>query len=134
MPAAARLLVVEDEAKLAANLKRGLGEAGFVVDVAPSAEAARASLPHNRYDLMLLDLRLPGQDGLDFLADLRAAGAALPVLILTARDSTDERVRGLDGGGDDYLTKPFAFGELLARVRALLRRRHAAANSVLEAN
>jgi DNA-binding response OmpR family regulator len=134
MPAATRLLVVEDEAKLAANLKRGLSEAGFVVDVAPSAEAARASLPRNCYDLMLLDLRLPGQDGLDFLADLRAAGAALPVLILTARDSTDERVRGLDGGGDDYLTKPFAFGELLARVRALLRRHHAAANSVLEAN
>src|SRR5260370_4690151 len=82
---------------------------------------------------MLLDLRLPGQDGLEFLADLRAAGAALPVLILTARDSTDERVRGLDGGGDDYLTKPFAFSELLARVRALLRRRVAADSLVLEA-
>ncbi len=95
MPAA-RLLVVEDEAKLAANLKRGLGEAGFAVEVAPSAEAARASLSQNRYDLMLLDLRLPGQDGLEFLADLRAAGAALPVLILTARDSTDERVRADD--------------------------------------
>ena len=134
MPAAARLLVVEDETKLAANLKRGLVEAGFAVDVAPSAEAARASLSHNGYDLMLLDLRLPGQDGLEFLADLRAAGALLPVLILTARDSTDERVRGLDGGGDDYLTKPFAFSELLARVRALLRRRLAADGSVLEAN
>jgi len=134
MPAAARLLVVEDEAKLAANLKRGLGEAGFAVDVAPSAEAARAALSHNGYDLMLLDLRLPGQDGLKFLADLRAAGAVLPVLILTARDSTDERVRGLDGGGDDYLTKPFAFSELLARVRALLRRRLAADSPVLEAN
>jgi DNA-binding response OmpR family regulator len=134
MPAAARLLIVEDEAKLAANLKRGLGEAGFAVDVAPSAEAARTSLSHNGYDLMLLDLRLPGQDGLDFLADLRAAGGTLPVLILTARDSTDERVSGLDGGGDDYLTKPFAFSELLARVRALLRRRLAADSLVLEAN
>ena len=134
MPAAARLLVVEDEAKLAANLKRGLGEAGFAVDLAPSAEAARASLSHSRYDLMLLDLRLPGQDGLEFLTDLRAAGAVLPVLILTARDSTDQRVRGLDGGGDDYLTKPFAFSELLARVRALLRRRLAADSTVLEAN
>lgn len=133
MPAA-RLLVVEDEAKLAANLKRGLGEAGYAVDLAPSAEAARASLSHGVYDLMLLDLRLPGQDGLDFLADLRAAGAALPVLILTARDSTSERVRGLDGGGDDYLSKPFAFGELLARVRALLRRRLAADGSVLQAH
>jgi len=132
MPAA-RLLVVEDEAKLAANLKRGLGEAGFAVDVAPSAETARAALSQNGYDLMLLDLRLSGQDGLEFLADLRAAGAVVPVLILTARDSTDERVRGLDGGGDDYLTKPFAFSELLARVRALLRRR-VAADSVLEAD
>jgi two-component system, OmpR family, copper resistance phosphate regulon response regulator CusR len=133
MPAA-RLLVVEDEAKLAANLKRGLGEAGFAVEVAPGAEAARAALSQNGYDLMLLDLRLPGQDGLEFLADLRAAGAALPVLILTARDSTDDRVRGLDGGGDDYLTKPFAFSELLARVRALLRRWVAADSPVLEAD
>ena len=126
MPAAARLLIVEDEAKLAANLKRGLGEAGFAVDVALSAEAAREALWQSGYDLILLDLRLPGQDGLEFLADLRAAGAAVPVLILTARDATEERVRGLDGGGDDYLTKPFAFSELLARVRALLRRRLAA--------
>src|SRR5260370_14135420 len=132
MPAA-RMLIVEDEAKLAANLKRGLGEAGFAVEVAPSAEAARASLSQNRYDLMLLDLRLPGQDGLEFLAELRAAGAVLPVLILTARDSTDELVRGLDTGGDDYLTKPFAFDELLARVRALLRRRLVADSAVLEA-
>jgi DNA-binding response OmpR family regulator len=132
MPAA-RLLVVEDEAKLAANLKRGLGEAGFAVEVAPSAEAARASLSRNGYDLMLLDLRLPGQDGLEFLTELRAAGAVLPVLILTARDSTDDLVRGLDGGGDDYLTKPFAFSELLARVRALLRRPLAADSLVLEA-
>jgi DNA-binding response OmpR family regulator len=82
---------------------------------------------------MLLDLRLPGQDGLEFLAELRAAGAVLPVLILTARDSTDELVRGLDTGGDDYLTKPFAFDELLARVRALLRRRLVADSPVLEA-
>jgi DNA-binding response OmpR family regulator len=133
MPAA-RLLVVEDEAKLAANLERGLGEAGFAVDVAASAEAARASLSRNGYDLMLLDLRLPGQDGLEFLTEMRAAGAVLPVLILTARDSTDELVRGLDRGGDDYLTKPFAFSELLARVRALLRRPLAADSLVLEAD
>ncbi len=123
MPAAARLLVVEDETQLAANLKRGLGEAGFAVDVAPSAEAARAALANSAYDAMVLDLRLPGQDGLDFLRELRAGGAAIPVLILTARDSTAELVAGLDGGGDDYLTKPFAFSELLARLRALLRRR-----------
>ena len=134
MPADARLLIVEDEPKLAANLKQGLGEAGFAVDVATNAQAARTALERGGYDLMLLDLRLPDRDGLEFLADLRAAGAALAVLILTARDSTDERVRGLDAGGDDYLTKPFAFSELLARVRALLRRRGAAADRVLEAD
>ncbi len=130
---AARLLLVEDEAKLAVNLKRGLGEAGYTIEVASSAETARESLSHGAYDLMLLDLRLPGQDGLAFLADLRAAGAAMPVLILTARDSTEERVRGLESGGDDYLTKPFAFSELLARVRALLRRRLAGDGAVIEA-
>jgi len=135
MPAAAaHLLIVEDEPKLAANLKRGLGEAGFAVDVAGNAEAARAALERSGYDLMVLDLRLPDRDGLEFLADVRAGGAALGVLILTARDSTDERVRGLDGGGDDYLTKPFAFSELLARVRALLRRRRAADGPMLEAD
>jgi DNA-binding response OmpR family regulator len=134
MPAAAHLLIIEDEPKLAANLKRGLGEAGFVVDVAANAEAARAALERGGYDLMLLDLRLPDRDGLEFLAEVRAAGAALAVLILTARDSTDERVRGLDAGGDDYLTKPFAFSELLARVRALLRRRRTADGPVLEAD
>jgi len=135
MPAAAaHLLIVEDEPKLAANLKRGLGEAGFAVDVAGNAEAARAALERSGYDLMVLDLRLPDRDGLEFLADVRAGGAALGVLILTARDSTDERVRGLDGGGDDYLTKPFAFSELLARVRALLRRRRADDGPMLEAD
>jgi two-component system OmpR family response regulator len=132
MPAA-HLLVIEDETALAVNLKRGLVEAGFAVEVAPSAEAARAALSQRGFDLMLLDLRLPGEDGLDFLAGLRAAGAAMPVLILTARDSTEERVRGLDAGGDDYLTKPFAFSELLARVRVLLRRRLSANSSVIEA-
>ena len=132
MPAP-HLLVVEDETALAANLKRGLSEAGFAVDLVPSAEAAREALHRRAFDLMLLDLRLPGQDGLDFLAELRAAGAAMPVLILTARDSTEERVRGLDAGGDDYLTKPFAFSELLARVRVLLRRRLSANSSVIEA-
>lgn len=129
----ARLLVVEDEAKLAANLRRGLDEAGFSVDLAPSAEAARETLSQSGYDLIVLDLRLPGQDGLGFLRDLRQAGAVVPVLILTARDSTEELVAGLDGGGDDYLTKPFAFKELLARIRALLRRPLQAGYPTLEA-
>ncbi len=133
MPAAARLLIVEDEAQLAANLKRGLDEAGFAVDHAPSAEVARAALTRAAYDAMVLDLRLPGEDGLDFLRELRAGGAAIPVLILTARDGIAERVAGLDGGGDDYLTKPFAFSELTARLRALLRRRMVADHPVLAA-
>jgi two-component system copper resistance phosphate regulon response regulator CusR len=132
MPAA-RLLVVEDEAALAANLRRGLAEAGFAVEAVPSAEAAQEALYRRAFDLMLLDLRLPGQDGLEFLAQLRAAGGAIPVLILTARDSTEERVRGLNLGGDDYITKPFAFSELLARVRALLRRQLGAKSPVIEA-
>ena len=118
----ARLLVVEDEAKLAANLRRGLGEAGYSVDLAPTAEAAREALSTNHYGLMLLDLRLPGQGGIDFLRDMRQAGLTVPVLILTARDSNNDKVIGLDTGADDYLTKPFAFNELLARIRALLRR------------
>ncbi len=117
-----RLLIVEDEARLAANLKRGLGEAGYNVDLAPTAEAARVALSGNQYGLMLLDLRLPGQGGIDFLREMRLAGLTIPVLILTARDSNDDKVIGLDSGADDYLTKPFAFNELLARIRALLRR------------
>lgn len=126
------LLLVEDEARLADNLRRGLGEEGFAVDWAASAEAAEKELGRNSYDLIVLDLRLPGRDGLDFLRQLRAAGNAMPVLILTARGSVEERVAGLDCGADDYLTKPFAFAELLARVRALARRRLAPAPAVLK--
>lgn len=127
-----QLLVVEDEAKLAANLKRGLEEAGYGVVVATDAQAARRALGEGKFDLMTLDLRLPGEDGLEFLHALRAAGSALPVLVLTARGSTEERVSGLDGGADDYLIKPFAFSELLARVRALLRRPVSATRTLIE--
>jgi len=117
-----RLLVVEDEAGLAENLRRGLSEAGYTVDTAPSAEDGRGYMANLVYDLMILDLRLPGQDGIEFLREIRAAGSSIPVLILTARDALDDRVGGLDSGADDYLVKPFAWSELLARVRALLRR------------
>jgi DNA-binding response OmpR family regulator len=127
-----RLLVVEDEVKLAANLKRGLGEAGYGVDVAPSAEAARRRLSEGRYELLVLDLRLPGKDGLEFLRELRGKGSVIPVLVLTARDSTDDLVTGLDTGADDYMTKPFSFSELLARIRALLRRPLSANTAIIQ--
>jgi len=124
--------MVEDEDRLAENLRRGLGEEGFAVDWVSSAEDAQTRLGQNTYDLILLDLRLPGRDGLDFLRELRRQSIAIPVLILTARGSVEERVTGLDSGADDYLTKPFAFAELLARVRALARRRVASPAAVLK--
>ncbi len=126
------LLLVEDEARLAESLRRGLAEEGFAVAWAPSAEAAQRELSAGARDLIVLDLRLPGKDGLEFLRDLRQQGNTTPVLILTARGSVSERVTGLDSGADDYLVKPFAFAELLARVRALARRRSAAPAAMLK--
>jgi DNA-binding response OmpR family regulator len=117
------LLVVEDEVQLAKNLVRGLSDQGFAVLTAASAEAAQRAVANGAFDAIILDLRLPGKDGLEFLRELRAAGNPTPVLILTARGSLEERVTGLDHGADDYLTKPFAFPELLARIRAIVRRR-----------
>ncbi len=126
-----RLLLVEDETRLAANLRRGLGEAGFSVDWAADGEQAEAAMAHGTYDLVVLDLRLPGKDGLTLLRERRAAGDSTRVLILTARGSVEERVEGLNAGADDYLLKPFAFAELVARVRALARRSEGPAKSVL---
>jgi DNA-binding response OmpR family regulator len=125
------LLLVEDETRLADNLLRGLAEEGIAAHWASSAEAAQEELKRNAYDLIVLDLRLPGKNGLDFLRELRRAGNMVAVLILTARGSVEERVSGLDSGADDYLTKPFAFAELLARVRAVARRRTTAPAPVL---
>jgi two-component system, OmpR family, copper resistance phosphate regulon response regulator CusR len=117
-----RLLVVEDEPRVRSFLKRGLTEAAFAVDdCGRGDEAIRLALLHE-YDGILLDLMLPGRSGLDVLRELRRAGRSTPVLVLTARHEVEDRVRGLDAGADDYLAKPFAFAELLARVRALLRR------------
>jgi len=127
----AHLLVVEDEVKLLNNLCRGLGEAGFAVLSAGNAEAATRAVANGEFDAIVLDLRLPDRDGLEFLRELRAAGNSTPVLILTARGSLDERVAGLDSGADDYLAKPFAFPELIARIRALVRRRGAAPQPIL---
>jgi DNA-binding response OmpR family regulator len=117
-----RLLLVEDDKKAARVLARGFGEEGFVVDVAHSGEVGDELAASNRYDAIVLDWLLPRKDGLAVCRGLRRRGVRTPILMLTARDSLPDRVSGLDSGADDYLTKPFAFEELLARIRALLRR------------
>ncbi len=117
-----RLLVIEDEVKLAQYLHKGLSENGHVVDVAHDGIEGRRLATGGDYDLVLLDVMLPGVDGFGVLQAIRAEKRSLPVLMLTARDQVEDRVRGLEQGADDYLVKPFAFSELLARVGALLRR------------
>ena len=118
-----RLLVVEDDRKVAGFIQMGLREEGYAVDVASDGEEA-SSLAHlNDYDAIILDLMLPKKNGLQVATELRREGRTSPILMLTARDSTEDVVRGLDAGADDYLAKPFRFDELLARVRALTRRR-----------
>jgi two-component system OmpR family response regulator len=117
-----RLLVVEDDRALGRVLTRGLVEEGHAVDLAPDLATARYLLGENSYALVLLDLGLPDGDGCDLCSELRSRGDSVPVLMLTARDAVADRILGLDVGADDYLPKPFDFGELAARVRALLRR------------
>ncbi|MCY2959500.1 MAG: response regulator transcription factor [Planctomycetota bacterium] len=117
-----RVLLVEDERKVRDSIAEGLQSEGFEVDVADTGSHGFARLRDAPPDVLILDLGLPDLDGLDVLRDLRASGSRMPVLVLTARDALEERLAGLDGGADDYLVKPFAFSELLARVRALLRR------------
>lgn len=118
-----RILIVEDESKTAAFLRKGLREAGFVADVAGDGEEGLFKALSLTYDLVILDAMLPRKDGWSVLRELRDQGRTLPVLFLTARSAVPERVKGLELGADDYLVKPYAFTELLARVRALLRRR-----------
>lgn len=118
----AKILVIEDEHKAAAYLRQGLTEAGFVVDLARDGEAGLRAARATEYDLVVCDLMLPQRDGFSIVTELRRAGRSTPILIVTARHEVDSRVRGLETGADDYLVKPFAFAELLARVRALLRR------------
>jgi DNA-binding response OmpR family regulator len=117
-----RLLLIEDNERFAELLKRGLAAAGFVVDVIGTAGGAAAVLENNRFETVVLDLGLPDADGLDVLTQMRHRRDATPVLILTARGSLKDRVNGLSSGADDYLVKPFALEELIARLRALLRR------------
>src|SRR3954468_21853766 len=117
-----RILLVDDDPKLARALAKGLRAHAYAVDVASDSDAALLRAAVYDYDVVLLDVMLPGRDGFAVCRALRERGNAAPVLMLTARDAVDDRIRGLDAGADDYLAKPFDFGELLARLRALLRR------------
>jgi len=117
-----RVLLVEDEPSAARFIAKGLREAAYAVDVAVDGAAAGEQIHQYDYDAVVLDVMLPGRDGLSVCRELRASGSSVPVLMLTARDAVEARVQGLDAGADDYLTKPFDFRELLARLRALIRR------------
>lgn len=117
-----RVLIVEDEPKSAAYLRKGLSEHGYVADLAPNGEDGLYLAQKSDYDLLVLDVMLPGRDGWSVISELRKSGKQTPVLFLTARDSVPDRVKGLELGADDYLVKPFAFSELLARIRTILRR------------
>src|SRR5262245_8053606 len=118
----ARVLVVEDERKVLRSLERGLQAEGYEVCVASDGNEGYRLATTQPFDCLVLDLMLPGRDGLKILKELRASGMTIPVLVLTARDAVTDRVTGLDAGADDYLVKPFAFAELLARLRVMLRR------------
>ncbi len=118
-----RILVIEDEAKIAQFIKRGLKEEGYAVDVANDGEEGHFLLSSNEYDAIILDLMLPKIDGLTLCRTLRKEGNQTPIIMLTAKDTVKDKVKGLDSGADDYLPKPFAFEELLARVRVLLRKK-----------
>ncbi len=128
-----RLLLVEDDVKMSDVLKRGLEREGYAVDVAVTGEDAMWAGREVPYDAVVLDVMIPAPDGFEVCRQLRAADKWMPVMLLTARDSVDDRVRGLDAGADDYLPKPFAFAELFARLRALLRRESGVRPAVLEA-
>jgi two-component system copper resistance phosphate regulon response regulator CusR len=126
-----RILIVEDEKKTTAYLKKGLSENGFIVDVAEQGELGLRLARTANYDLVILDIMLPKRDGWSIITELRRNGKVTPVLFLTARDSVHDRVKGLELGADDYLVKPFAFSELLARVRSILRRRPVRQSEIL---
>ena len=126
-----RVLLVEDDADIARFIRKGLMEQAYAVDVTATGEEALYHASEVPYDAMILDLIIPAPDGLEVCRRLRASGSPVPILMLTARDSLDEKIAGLDAGADDYLAKPFEFGELLARLRALLRRGGATVSSLV---
>src|ERR1700680_1979470 len=117
-----RLLLVQDDARIARFVAKGLREQAYAVDVAANGDDALYEAAINSYDLVILDVMIPGKNGFEVCRELRKAGQRIPILMLTARDAVEDRITGLDRGADDYLTKPFEFRELLARLRALLRR------------
>ncbi len=126
-----RILIVEDNPRILAFIAKGLREEGYVVETAADGDSAFDKARTQGFDAAVVDVMIPGRSGFDLVRDLRASGIALPVLMLTARDRTEDKVEGLDSGADDYLTKPFDFSELTARLRALLRRRVAGAPATL---
>lgn len=128
-----RVLVIEDEARIVEILRTALRRAGFVVDAVALCADARAAFATIHYDVAILDLGLPDGDGLNLLGELRSANNRMPILVLTARDAVEDRVSGLDSGADDYLVKPFAMAELIARTKALLRRPGGALGTMLKA-
>jgi len=128
-----RILIIEDEKKIASFMKRGLKEEGYAADIASDGEDGLFLAETNPYDLIILDLMLPKMDGIELCKALREKKIRTPVMMVTAKDAVSDKVEGLDSGADDYLTKPFAFEELLARVRALLRKNDGASASILKA-
>ena len=128
-----RILIAEDEPRLASFLEKGLRSNGFVTTVAQDGAKASLMARDDEFDLLVLDLGLPGKDGTEVLRELRSSGQRMPVIILTARDDVSDKVAGLEGGADDYVTKPFRFEELLARVRARLRDERSVERTVLKA-
>jgi len=126
-----RILIVEDQQKMASFIKKGLQAQGYIADISETGMGADSMVIENEYDLIILDVNLPDQNGMDTARHLRQDGQRMPILMLTALSTTKDKIHGLDSGADDYLTKPFDFDELLARVRALLRRNNKAENSKL---
>ena len=129
-----RVLIVEDDTLLGDGIRAGLSQQGYAADWVEDGNAAETAMMANQYDLVVLDLGLPKRSGLEVLRDMRVKGMDIPVIILTARDTVEDRVKGLDSGADDYITKPFELDELTARIRALMRRRGGRASPVVEHN